>query len=371
MPELTQNLGLKKPLLDEAADIEVINENMDKIDEAIGIFGSGQAIHHATACTGTGDRYELVVPTLDYPLPDKFVLTFVPHAAVLDNAVIVVRKSAETPEEQSTVIPIVTNENEAIGSDAFAATTMVMLTVGGGRAFFKMGGKGKPPENWQFYEAITETGLWTSSKNQWIRVHVIGPGGTGGRGGLATQYTGESKTNSGGGGGGASGGGLAISTLYVKAGVSIACTLTTALTSFGDHGTALRGVNGGAGGAGKSNQWKGAGIGGIKGTPGGTASGGNIINKVGLDGINGGDGINYTDSTGPGVGAKGSPRLEGSPYYSIQAGENGVGKTLDGDVPTFGGGGGGGKGSNNYSTQNYQTGGVGAPGGIVIEIEAV
>ncbi len=249
MPELTQNLGLKKPLLDEAADIEVINENMDKIDEAVGIFGSGQAIHHATACTGTGDRYELVVPTLEYPLPDKFVLTFVPHAAVVDNAVVVIRKSTETPEEQSTVIPIVTNENEAIGADAFAATTMVMLTVGGGRAFFKMGGKGKPPESWQFYEAITETGLWTSSKNQWIRVHVIGPGGTGGSGGKGAVYTSGETTwrKSGGSGAGGSGGGLAISELYVKAGDSIACTLSSALTSFGDFGTALKGANGGNG----------------------------------------------------------------------------------------------------------------------------
>lgn len=36
MPDLTPNINLKKPLLTEAADIEVINENMDIIDSEIG-----------------------------------------------------------------------------------------------------------------------------------------------------------------------------------------------------------------------------------------------------------------------------------------------------------------------------------------------
>lgn len=35
MPNLTQNLGLKKPLLNETADIDVLNENFDTIDSAI------------------------------------------------------------------------------------------------------------------------------------------------------------------------------------------------------------------------------------------------------------------------------------------------------------------------------------------------
>lgn len=35
MPDLTQNIGLKKPLNNETADIEVINENMDVIDAEI------------------------------------------------------------------------------------------------------------------------------------------------------------------------------------------------------------------------------------------------------------------------------------------------------------------------------------------------
>lgn len=34
MPNLTKNLKLKKPLLTEAGDVEVINENMDLIDAA-------------------------------------------------------------------------------------------------------------------------------------------------------------------------------------------------------------------------------------------------------------------------------------------------------------------------------------------------
>lgn len=35
MPDLTQNIGLKKPLDNETADISVINENMDIIDAEI------------------------------------------------------------------------------------------------------------------------------------------------------------------------------------------------------------------------------------------------------------------------------------------------------------------------------------------------
>ncbi|WP_129599812.1 hypothetical protein [Anaerophilus nitritogenes] len=35
MPELTRNIKLKKPLDHETADIKVINENMDKIDDEI------------------------------------------------------------------------------------------------------------------------------------------------------------------------------------------------------------------------------------------------------------------------------------------------------------------------------------------------
>ncbi|WP_053955092.1 hypothetical protein [Inediibacterium massiliense] len=35
MPELTRNIKLKKPLDHETADIKVINENMDKIDNEI------------------------------------------------------------------------------------------------------------------------------------------------------------------------------------------------------------------------------------------------------------------------------------------------------------------------------------------------
>lgn len=36
MPNLTPNLNLKKPLLNETADIDVLNENFDKIDAEIG-----------------------------------------------------------------------------------------------------------------------------------------------------------------------------------------------------------------------------------------------------------------------------------------------------------------------------------------------
>jgi len=35
MPETTPKYGLKKPLINETADISVLNENMDKIDTAL------------------------------------------------------------------------------------------------------------------------------------------------------------------------------------------------------------------------------------------------------------------------------------------------------------------------------------------------
>lgn len=46
MPNLTQNIGLKKPLLNETADIDVLNENFDVIDSAIA--GKAPATHTHT-----------------------------------------------------------------------------------------------------------------------------------------------------------------------------------------------------------------------------------------------------------------------------------------------------------------------------------
>lgn len=331
------------------------------------IGDKGIHVHYATACTGTGSRYELVVPTLDYPLPGNFIVAFTPHVAVLANAVIVIRKSSGTPNEQSTALPIITNENEAIGAAAFAATTVIMLAIGGGRAFFKMGGAGKPPTSWQYYNKITATGNWTVPESKWYRFHIIGAGGSGGNGGARREYE-TNKINCGGGGGGGSGGGLAVSTLYLKAGTVIPATLSAAYTSLGAYGTALCGITGSTGGAGATNAWREAGKGGAGGTPGGTASGGNILNRTGLDGIRGSDGINYSSSTDPGPGGPGSPKLADSAYYSPQAASGQAGITLNGNVPTFGGGGSGGRGQDeNYSSN---TGYAGAPGGIVIEIGA-
>lgn len=36
MADTTQHIGLKKPLGNESADIVIVNENMDKIDQALG-----------------------------------------------------------------------------------------------------------------------------------------------------------------------------------------------------------------------------------------------------------------------------------------------------------------------------------------------
>lgn len=50
MPTLTPNLGLKKPQLNETADIAVLNENMDVIDAQIFEHKNAAAPHpgHAT-----------------------------------------------------------------------------------------------------------------------------------------------------------------------------------------------------------------------------------------------------------------------------------------------------------------------------------
>ncbi|SDN15590.1 hypothetical protein [Acetanaerobacterium elongatum] len=385
MPKLTTNLQLKKPLLDEAADIEVINENMDRIDAVIITKNSAQAIHHATACTGTGRRYELIVPTLDYPLPSDFILTFIPHVDVLDNAVVVIRKSAETPDEQSTVLPIITNANETVPAGSFKATTVTMLAIGGGRAFFKLGGIGKPPENWSFLQAITQTGQFLVEETGWYQIHVIGPGGNGGKGGTSVLSGDNSGLTyvMGGGGGGGSGGGLAISRLFLKAGTVINITVTASYVSFGSDITCTAGYAGQNGGNADINNVGAAGAG---ATNVGTAVGGNYINLPGKPGKNGVNGAKWggtapaNQTIGGAGGAAGDP-LTASKYYSSPKATSGMNaKTSDtaNNIPfMFGGAGAGRTGGvipsnayyNSYPGTTYAgaAAGGGAPGGVVIE----
>lgn len=40
MADITPNIGLKKPLGNESADIAIVNENMDKIDQSLGAMST-------------------------------------------------------------------------------------------------------------------------------------------------------------------------------------------------------------------------------------------------------------------------------------------------------------------------------------------
>jgi hypothetical protein len=75
LPNLTANLGLKKPLDTETADIAIINENMDKIDAAM--YDKFQLVDTA----GTGLAYTINIPgitnlsqLIGFPLIVKFTL---------------------------------------------------------------------------------------------------------------------------------------------------------------------------------------------------------------------------------------------------------------------------------------------------------
>jgi hypothetical protein len=71
MPEMTPHTGLKKPLESETADISVINENMDKIDSALGNLAGVPT----TAKDAAGAITELheVIQDIDAEIPDGSV----------------------------------------------------------------------------------------------------------------------------------------------------------------------------------------------------------------------------------------------------------------------------------------------------------
>ena len=68
MPEMTPHTGLKKPLESETADITVINENMDKIDSALGDLAGVPT----TAKDAAGAITELheAIQEIDVDIPD-------------------------------------------------------------------------------------------------------------------------------------------------------------------------------------------------------------------------------------------------------------------------------------------------------------
>ena len=249
------------------------------------------------------------------------------------------------------------------------------------------------PTEYQWYQTIVQSNYtFTSDKDQWIRVHVVGDGGDGGDGGNGDTYT-ESDTERdyntrGGGGGGGATGGYAIHDVYLNQGDIITVTRTGSRWQIQIDDTVVYANHGGNGSSGSfvlayDVYYHGTfsmGTGG-KGGKGGTAGGGNVLNLQGNNGTAG----NYKDG---GASASGNSSAKyqskaklagGNGASSTGNGANGgIGKSATGSTngasTLLGGAGSGGGGGSSYV--NYYdgpkglggAGGSGYTGGVVIEI---
>ncbi len=234
------------------------------------------------------------------------------------------------------------------------------------------------PSDYQFLISIDYITTWKAPSSGWYQITVIGRGGNGGQGGSGYPYQGATNANGGNGGGGG-GGGCAISRLYIKKGTEVPIVAGSVdVVYFNAKDNTIAASGGTNGGKGKdntsgygSNQANLIGAAGI----GGTAYGGNRLNRIGNNG-------NYWYT--PYRWGNGSAPLNGQKYYSTPYAQGG----LDGgqyptyqptagasaprgnvNSPMFGGGGGGGGGGASYAVPNEGAhGGTGAKGGVVIEI---
>lgn len=189
------------------------------------------------------------------------------------------------------------------------------------------------PDAYEFFVCLTQNTEWTPPEDGFYRVTCIGAGANGSTGGNGStskesidgnHYYKWFNGGSGGSGGGA--GGIARSMLELQSSVPVHCTVTNAISSFGNHlsATAGSGVNGGAG------------------------SGGNDFNTVGNNGGSGGWGgwvktSNYLDKF---------PSSQRQPSAGNQGAGNGArggsgGSNVESDIwdSVAGGGGAGGGGT--------------------------
>lgn len=135
---------------------------------------------------------------------------------------------------------------------------------GKAKLFYSLNDEPELPTDYEFMIAYNSNAVWTSDKNQYIRVHVFGKCGDGAS---VEEY---SK-----GGSGGNSGGYACSVLFVQKGQSVPCTFTEdGLAKFGSYLYATAGANGGG-------SYTGEGV--------GQGYGGNLYN---LSGFNGGLGGN-------------------------------------------------------------------------------
>lgn len=208
---------------------------------------------------------------------------------------------------------------------------------------------------------------------------------------------GDSDDYAGNGGSGGSSGGVAISSLLLKMGTVIPVTVNTFVTSFGSYFSATGGARGNDGADGPAMSDAPA------PTEVGHGMGGNIVNYAGLQGgagghrgpsrfvdgssgqsVNGNTGGPFTGSGSNGSGGGGSGNnLQGLELYYKFVDKVGGGANANAwsappvlaSPPVFYGSGGGGAGvksnglteDGDTSTTGKRPGGLGSPGGIIIE----
>lgn len=265
------------------------------------------------------------------------------------------------------------------------------------------GGAPKPPSSYTFLQLISGTTNWTVPADGWYKIYCVGKSGDGGSGGGLKNNGDDDYAGNGGSGGNS--GGVSISVLKLKAGVVIPVTVNTSVSSFGSYLSATAGARGndGADGPAVGNTPAPVGV--------GQGAGGNILNSTGLQGgfggqrgpayntlatpgqsLNGNSGGIVSTSYGPGQaggGGCGNDLQSLSPYYTkVDKHGGGFSKTAWPWVygawsapqavtspPVFYGSGGGGYGvptdgvteNGDYSTTPKRPGGLGSPGGVIIE----
>ena len=142
-----------------------------------------------------------------------------------------------------------------------------------------LGGGKTPPEEWAYLAHKVDGGTWEwnwpAPKSGWYSIHLIGDGGSGGKG--ADAYSGGDPAYAGAGGGGGGHGAYAVHQVYMKKD-EVAHIVRTASAITATIGEAVITVaHGGSGKAGTKGRSSSPGSGGT----GGTASGANTLNLNG------------------------------------------------------------------------------------------
>lgn len=194
------------------------------------------------------------------------------------------------------------------------------------------------PASYNLVVVLTANTSWTVPETKWYKIYCVGRSGDGGYGGA--DYSAKGNPRSGGGGGaGGNTGGVSIRQVFLKKGEVIPVTISTENTSFGSYASATRGGNGGTATPGVNGGYNNGGIGGVISTTLGAAYGGDIANYAGLKG---------------GAGGKGGGSSSGPPTAGTGVGGNTGGTWASGAYAAHLGGGGGGSGIKYQGLAAYQ-----------------